>query len=122
MDCTISFEKGILMKQYLLWSQIILLKLIFFFQSIMTADKTPNLQGWVFMKQFDEHKWKKKFLRIKNRLLYICDSENEDVSYLMIVYSKKDQSNIEQKERKVSAILYPQSILPEINNKQSRHI
>jgi len=46
----------------------------------MTADKTPNLQGWVFMKQFDEHKWKKKFLRIKNRFVYVCDSENEAVS------------------------------------------
>ena len=31
----------------------------------MTANKTPDLQGWVFVKAFDKQKWKKKFLRIK---------------------------------------------------------
>ena len=45
----------------------------------MTANKTPDLQGWVFMKAFDKQKWKKKFLRIKNKTLYTSDSDDEMV-------------------------------------------
>eukprot|EP00111_Clytia_hemisphaerica_P001315 TCONS_00003763-protein len=47
-------------------------------RSIMTADQTPDLQGWVFVKAFDKQKWKKRFLRIKDKIVYTCETDDEN--------------------------------------------
>ena len=50
----------------------------------MTADKTPDLQGWVFVKAFDKQKWKKRFLRIKDKIVYTCETDDENVNFIFL--------------------------------------
>lgn len=47
-------------------------------RSIMTADKTPNLQGWVYLKDFNKEKWVKRFLRLQNSTLYTSETDKTD--------------------------------------------
>ena len=63
---------------------------LIFHQSLTTAAINPFIHGWFYVKDFDKKLWNKKYIRMSDSSIYLCEDEYEMVCSFLVNVGRVD--------------------------------